>query len=134
MNGLPTPSVEYGLLSPMLIVLGVAVAGVMVEAFLPRRLRYGTQLVLAVGGLAAAFVAVVSLARALRGELGHTAVLGAVTIDKPTLFLQGTILLIGVLGILLIAERRIAAPSFSGANRPNEVSTGNSMLMLSRSA
>ena len=33
---LPTPSVEYGLLSPMLIVLGVAVAGVLVEAFLPR--------------------------------------------------------------------------------------------------
>ena len=33
----PRPSVEYGLLSPMLIVLGVAVAGVLVEAFLPRR-------------------------------------------------------------------------------------------------
>ena len=30
---LPTPSVEYGLLSPMLIVFGVAVAGVLVEAF-----------------------------------------------------------------------------------------------------
>ena len=33
---LPTPSVEYGLLSPMLIVFGAAVAGVLVEAFLPR--------------------------------------------------------------------------------------------------
>jgi NADH-quinone oxidoreductase subunit N len=33
------PSVEYGQLSPMLIVLGVAVAGVLVEAFLPRKSR-----------------------------------------------------------------------------------------------
>ena len=31
---LPTPSVEYGLLSPMLIVFGAAIAGVLVEAFL----------------------------------------------------------------------------------------------------
>ena len=47
---LPTPSVEYGLLSPMLIVLGVAVAGVLVEAFLPRRSRYAAQLTLSIGG------------------------------------------------------------------------------------
>ena len=59
---LPTPSVEYGLLSPMLIVFGVAVAGVLVEAFLPRRHRYSAQVVLTLGGLVAAFVAVVALA------------------------------------------------------------------------
>ncbi len=35
-DALPAPSVEYGSLSPMLIVFGVAVAGVLVEAFLPR--------------------------------------------------------------------------------------------------
>ena len=64
---LPTPSVEYGLLSPMLIVLGVAVVGVLVEAFLPRQQRYAAQLVLSLGGLAASFVAVVGLARDLRG-------------------------------------------------------------------
>jgi NADH-quinone oxidoreductase subunit N len=104
--GLPTPSVEYGLLSPMLIVLGVAVVGVLVEAFLPRQQRYAAQLVLSLGGLVAAFVAVVVLARDLHGETGHTAVLGAVAVDAPTLFLQATILLVGVLGVLLIAERR----------------------------
>ena len=106
---LPTPSVEYGLLSPMLIVLGVAVVGVLVEAFLPRQQRYAAQLVLSLGGLAAAFVAVVVLARDLHGSPGRTAVLGAVAVDAPALFLQGTILLVGVLGILLIAERRIAS-------------------------
>jgi NADH-quinone oxidoreductase subunit N len=110
---LPTPSVEYGLLSPMLIVLGVAVVGVLVEAFLPRQQRYAAQLVLSLGGLVAAFVAVVRLARDLHGGTGRTAVMGAVAVDAPTLFLQATILLVGVLGILLIAERRIAAPAES---------------------
>jgi NADH-quinone oxidoreductase subunit N len=112
--GIPTPNVEYGLLSPMLIVLGVAVVGVLVEAFLPRRQRYAAQLVLSLGGLAAGFVAVVVLARDLRGATGHTAVLGAVAVDAPTLFLQGTILLIAVLGILLIAERRVGATESEG--------------------
>jgi NADH-quinone oxidoreductase subunit N len=106
---LPTPSVEYGLLSPMLIILGVAVVGVLVEAFLPRQQRYAAQLVLSLGGLVAAFVAVVALARDLHGSAGRSAVLGAVAVDAPTLFLQATILLVGVLGILLIAERRIPA-------------------------
>src|SRR6202048_1152030 len=109
--GLPTPSVEYGLLSPILIVLGVAVVGVLVEAFLPRQQRYAAQLVLSLGGLVAAFVAVVALARDLHGGTGRTAVMGAVAVDAPTLFLQGTILLVGVLGIMLIAERRIPAPA-----------------------
>ncbi len=31
------PSIEYGLLSPMLIVFGVALVGVVIEAFVPRR-------------------------------------------------------------------------------------------------
>ena len=52
---LPTPSVEYFLLSPMLIVFGIAIVGVLAEAFLPRRLRYGAQVILALAGLAAAF-------------------------------------------------------------------------------
>jgi NADH-quinone oxidoreductase subunit N len=97
----------------MLIVLGVAVVGVLVEAFLPRQQRYAAQLVLSLGGLVAAFVAVVGLARDLHGGTGRTAVMGAVAVDAPTLFLQATILLVGVLGILLIAERRIAAPAES---------------------
>jgi NADH-quinone oxidoreductase subunit N len=104
---LPTPSVEYGQLSPILIILGVAVAGVLVEAFLPRKARYAAQLVLSIGGLAAALVAVVLLALDLHGSPGRLAVMGAIAVDPPALFLQGTILLIGVLGVLLVAERRI---------------------------
>ena len=106
---LQTPVVEYDLLSPMLIVFGVAIAGVLVEAFLPRQRRYAAQLVLCLGGLAAALVAVVALARDLHDTVGRSAIMGAVVIDKPALFLQATILLVGVLGIMLIAERQIGA-------------------------
>ena len=35
--------------------------------------------------------------------------MGAVAVDAPALFLQGTVLLVGMLGVLLIAERRIAS-------------------------
>ncbi len=101
---MPTPSVEYALLSPTLIVFGVAVAGVLLEAFLPRRLRYGAQLTLALGGLAAAFVAVVLVAKAIPSN-GRTAVLQAVAVDRPVLLLQGTILLVAVLAVIFIAER-----------------------------
>lgn len=104
----PAPSIEYFQLSPMLIVLGVAVAGVLVEAFLPRGVRYATQLVLAVGGQLAALAAVVLVTLSLNG-VGGPAAVGAVAVDRPALFLQGTLLLVGILGTLLIAERRIPA-------------------------
>ncbi|EHB58908.1 NAD(P)H-quinone oxidoreductase subunit 2 [Mycolicibacterium rhodesiae JS60] len=109
------PSIEYGQLSPMLIVLGVAVAGVLVEAFAPRKARYPAQVTLSVAGLVAAFVAVVLLGRGLHGGVGQAVVVGAVAVDAPALFLQGTILLIGILGVLLIAERRVPAESADSA-------------------
>jgi NADH-quinone oxidoreductase subunit N len=99
------PSVEYGVLSPILIVLAVAVTGVLVEAFAPRQARYPVQVTLSVAGLLTAFVALVGVFRGLTG-VGQTAVVGAVTVDRPALFLQGTILLVAVLGVLLIGERR----------------------------
>ena len=101
---MPTPSVEYGLLSPIFIVFGVAVAGVLVEAFLPRRARYGVQVVLAIGGLIAAAVADVIVARQLDPP-GRYAVLHALAVDGPTLLLQGAILLVAVLAVIFFAER-----------------------------
>ncbi|OBF21496.1 NADH-quinone oxidoreductase subunit NuoN [Mycobacterium sp. ACS4331] len=107
---LQAPSVEYAQLAPMLIVFGVAVAGVLAEAFLPRGRRLGAQLLLSLGGLTAALIAVITVSRGLHGGPGDTAVTGAVAVDAPALFLQGTILLIAILGVLLIAERRVPAP------------------------
>jgi NADH-quinone oxidoreductase subunit N len=97
-----TPSIEYRQLLPVLIVLGVALLGILVEAFMGRRWRHETQLVLAVGGLVAAFVAVVSLA----GDY-VVAAEGSVAVDGPALFLQGTILLLAIPGVLTTAERSL---------------------------
>ncbi len=110
-----TPSIEYSQLAPMLIVFGTAVAGVLVEAFLPRKSRYPTQVALSLAGLAAALLAVGKLARDLGDGIGQSVVAGAVDIDRPALFLQGTIVLIGILSVLLIAERRAPAESPDGA-------------------
>ncbi|MDI9895111.1 NADH-quinone oxidoreductase subunit NuoN [Rhodococcus sp. IEGM 1381] len=98
-----TPEVQYGLLSPMLIVFGVAVLGVLVEAFVPMRARRATHLVLALVGLVAALAAVLGLA----GTEAY-AMNGAVAIDGPTLFLQGTIVLVAIPAVALLAERTVA--------------------------
>ncbi|MFD6894755.1 NADH-quinone oxidoreductase subunit NuoN [Rhodococcus sp. NPDC060086] len=101
-QSLPAPAIDYGVLSPMLIVFGVAVAGVIVEAFAPTRGRYASHLVLAFGGLIAALVAVVLLA-----GTETTTVAGAVVVDGPALFLQGAILIVSILAVALVAERGV---------------------------
>ena len=59
MNTFQAPHIEYFTVSPILIVLGVAILGVLVEAFVPRARRYLVQVVLALVGLVAAFVTTV---------------------------------------------------------------------------
>ena len=105
------PSIEYGVLSPMLIVFVVAVAGVLVEAFGSRRTRYGIQMALCLTGLVAAFAALVRTYHTLGSGAGSTAAVGAVAVDRPALVLQGSILMIAVLGVLLIGERRSGSDS-----------------------
>lgn len=103
------PSIEYSQLAPMLIIFGVAVLGVLVEAFLPRSARYPAHVALAIGGIGASLAAVVVLALSLDGSdsAGSLAMMGSVVIDRPALFLQGTLLLIAIPSVLLIAERRV---------------------------
>ncbi len=105
---LPTPSVEYFLLCPMLIVFSVAVVGVLVEAFVPRSARYAAQVTVALAGSIAAFVAVVQVWKSIPGS-GRQAVLGAVAIDRPALFLQGTLLLVTIMAVIFMAERTHAS-------------------------
>ena len=110
----PAPSVEYAQLSPMLILFSAAVAGVVVEAFAPRRLRYPLQLVLSLGASIAALVAVVVIARHLRLP-GQIDMSGSVAIDGPALLLQGTLLVVGILALILIAERRLGTEKVAAA-------------------
>ncbi|MFD4026925.1 NADH-quinone oxidoreductase subunit NuoN [Streptomyces sp. NPDC058576] len=102
------PKIEYTQLMPVLIILVAAVLGVLVEAFVPRRARYHTQLFLTVVAAAASFAAIVGLAA---GGYGTTKAMiaaeGAIAIDGPTLFLQGTILLVAMVAVFTFAERRL---------------------------
>ncbi|HEX8971413.1 NADH-quinone oxidoreductase subunit NuoN [Oryzihumus sp.] len=93
--------VNYAAVSPMLIVFGVALVGVLVEAFAPRSRRYAVQVTLSVAGLVGALVALVLAARSNTGSTLE----GAVVVDGPALFLQGTLLVLSVLGVLTMAER-----------------------------
>ena len=105
---IPAPQIQYGQLSPMLLVFGAAVAGVLVEAFLPRPLRRTLHLALTLGSLAGAFVLTIlagnSSSSSAAASPGHVAAVGAVAVDRPTLFIQGTILVLAFISVLLIAE------------------------------
>ncbi|MCA1824568.1 MAG: NADH-quinone oxidoreductase subunit NuoN [Mycobacteriales bacterium] len=98
------PSIAYRALSPMLIVFAAALVGVLVEAFTPARRRRAIQLPLALVSLLGALVATVALA----GEHRVVAA-GAVAVDGPTLFLQGSILAVAVASVLLLSELQTEA-------------------------
>ncbi|MFE5910387.1 NADH-quinone oxidoreductase subunit NuoN [Streptomyces wedmorensis] len=105
---IPAPHIEYTQLSPVLIVIGAAIVSVLVEAFVPRKGRYLGQVFLSVLALAAAFAAVVGLAAGGYGTTkAHIAAMGAIAVDGPALFLQGTILLASIVAIFTFAERRL---------------------------
>ncbi|PRH76676.1 NADH-quinone oxidoreductase subunit NuoN [Streptomyces solincola] len=105
---IPAPTIEYAQLAPVLIVVGAAVLGILMEAFVPRRARYHSQLFLSVVGLAAAFAATVGLAASGHASTeARIAAMGAIAVDGPALFLQGTILLTAIVAVFTFAERRL---------------------------
>jgi NADH-quinone oxidoreductase subunit N len=99
----PSPHISYRALLPMLIVFGAATVGVLVEAFVPRAARGLTQTVLSLAGLVAALIAVV-----VNTSIRDITAEGAVAVDGPTLFIQGTILAVSIGAMLLIADRSLA--------------------------
>src|SRR6202522_1976131 len=102
------PSIEYSQLAPMLVVFGAALAGVLIEAFAPRPLRRPMHLVVTLGALAAAFIMTIVIAGTHKifadGSPGHIAAMGAIAVDRPTLFIQGTILVLAFASMLLIGD------------------------------
>ncbi|HEX5534081.1 MAG TPA: NADH-quinone oxidoreductase subunit NuoN [Actinomycetales bacterium] len=106
------PDVQYGLISPMLIVFGVATLGVLVEAFVARRSRYLVQTALALVGVVGALVATVLVAAGLSSTSGSSgrgriAVGGAIAVDGPSVFIWGTVLALALVSVLLFAERTL---------------------------
>jgi len=112
-----SPPIEWSLLSPMLLVFGAALAGVLIEAFVGRELRRPLHVVLSLGSLAGALVLTVVLAARSPifngGRTGAVAAVGTVGVDRPTLFIQATILVLAFVSVLLIAESSHEVSAFT---------------------
>ncbi|WP_446217907.1 NADH-quinone oxidoreductase subunit NuoN [Micromonospora sp. IBHARD004] len=102
MTELKLPSIDYAALAPILIMLGAALVGVLVEAFVPRRLRNGVQLALALVAVLGALTMVI-----LNSDDRLLTAGQAIAVDGPTLFLQGAILILAAMALLLIGERSV---------------------------
>lgn len=94
------PEISYLALLPMIIVFVGGLVGVMVEGFAGRGLRYAVQVPLTVATLVIALASLFVAA----DHAGLTAA-EAVSIDSPTLMLQGLLLVLGVLGVMVMSER-----------------------------
>ena len=98
---LTAPSLIYSLLAPMLIVLGGAVLGVLVEAFVGRTRRAAIQLTLTLGALSLSLLQLWGI----RDKFSTAAAVNSVVIDKAGIFLQGTILVLSIIAVLLVADQ-----------------------------
>ena len=117
-----SPDIQYSLLMPLFIVAGVAVVGVLVEAFCPRRQRFTVQVTLACVGIVAALADSVwvfqhlDVVKGPQLARGQIAAEGAVAVDGPGVFAWGILLVFALMSMLLFAERRLEGglSSFTG--------------------
>jgi NADH-quinone oxidoreductase subunit N len=95
------PVLNYAQLAPILIVLGGALIGVLIEAFAPRAARHSSQLFITVASLVTAFAALLRV----RNQASVDAAMGSVAFDGAGVILQGSILIIALLSVFLIADQ-----------------------------
>ncbi|MHA7125285.1 NADH-quinone oxidoreductase subunit NuoN [Janibacter indicus] len=93
--------ISYWALSPMIVLLVGGFVGVLVEAFAPRPARHVTQVVVSVATLVLSSAALVFMT----GDETGVSVGGTVAVDEPTRFMQGALLLLGLLGLFVMADR-----------------------------
>jgi NADH-quinone oxidoreductase subunit N len=105
---LQAPEIDYGAVAPLLIVLGAACLSVLFEAFLPKSQRWAAQVVLTLLTLAAAGAGLALYASAESTlEQGKLTLAGTIAVDRPVIFLWGTLLLLSLGAVLLIADRSV---------------------------
>lgn len=123
------PIISWAGLTPVLVILGAAVVGVLIEALVPRPARLVSQATLGLLAILGAMVAVGY--RWLSVSAGHS---GAITTgfneDPFGVAAQGILLLIGLLSLLLMAERTTAgdgAFAAQAADRPGSAEEAESL-------
>jgi NADH-quinone oxidoreductase subunit N len=96
-----SPTLDYALLAPILIVLGGAVLGVLIEAFAPRKSRASSQLFIT---LATLVLSLVSLIR-VRDRSSSAVAMESVTFDGAGMLIQASILIISIIAVFLLADQ-----------------------------
>ena len=101
------PEVAWGALAPVLIVLGAGVLGVLVDAFVPVRVRRAAQLGLSLAALVGAIIALAALWSSTAASAGGGVVVlgGSMVMDRPAVLLQGFLVVLGLLSVLVMADR-----------------------------
>ncbi len=105
------PSVAYGALLPVFIVLGAALVGVLVEAVVPRAERFNVQVGVTLLGLLGSIIAIAALHNTTTTTPSpkgtNMPFAGSLAVDKTGLFIQGTIVVLAIMAALLMAERSV---------------------------
>ncbi|MBM9466238.1 NADH-quinone oxidoreductase subunit NuoN [Nakamurella leprariae] len=125
------PSVDLVLVLPILVVLGAAVVGVLVEAFVGRSRRFAVQAALTL--LTVAFAAVWTIVAAVGDRVGVTFA-GSVSVDALTHVAWGVLLVLAVPAVLLVLDRTVepggafvaagSAPVGSAGDRRQNLGSG----------
>ena len=97
---LSAPHLNYALLAPILIILGAALLGVLVEAFISKALRSRLQIGISLIAVIAAFIQLIRV----RNLTSTSAAVGSVAIDGAGIYIQLIILALAFVGLLYIAD------------------------------
>ena len=122
-----SPSLSYSLLAPILIILGGALIGVLIEAFVGKARRPIIQL----GVAAAALILALTQVIRIRGLTSTTAAMGSVVIDGPGLLFQGSILVIAIISLFLIADQdnfTSSAAALPGSDEERQATQSGTVL------
>lgn len=137
---LAAPIMEWALVSPLMIVAGAGIVGVLIETFWPRSSRFAVQTVWTALALAVALADTVRVYRSLDAveapllARGQLATEGALAVDGPGVVTWGLLVLFGLLSVGLFAERRLEAgvSAFTGSAADAPGSAGETVATQRR--
>ncbi|MGA4669414.1 NADH-quinone oxidoreductase subunit NuoN [Propionibacteriaceae bacterium Y1923] len=95
---------NYGALAPLIILFAAAAVGVLIEGVIKQGLRDEAQMIVAALGLLGALAMTI---QNWRNEVFGVRALGSVTTDGPTYFIWALLLVVTILAMLLMSERRL---------------------------
>lgn len=101
----PQPAIDWAGIAPLLVIFGAACVGVLIESFLPRSQRWSAQVTVTLLAIVVATGSVVMYAR--DGAATSPTLSDTLVVDAPTLFLWGTLLVLSLAAVLLIADRSV---------------------------